>query len=89
MLSIGTKIKFCLCTNLGHQQYYFSLNFEPIKNTSWGFVCIVKRNTFPRGIKSGIFIAGGKILHKTIRVSTSLGHPQVPVGLSMGNPQVK
>ena len=24
-----------------------------------------------------------------IRVSTSLGHPQVPVGLSMGNPQVK
>ena len=24
-----------------------------------------------------------------IRVSTSLGHPQVPVGLSVGNPQVK
>jgi len=25
----------------------------------------------------------------TLRVSMSLGHPQVPVGLSMGNPQVK
>jgi hypothetical protein len=25
----------------------------------------------------------------SLRVSMSLGHPQVPVGLSMGNPQVK
>jgi len=50
---------------LGHQQYYFSLNFEPIKKPSWGFVCIVKRNILPIEIKSGIFIAGGKILHKT------------------------
>jgi hypothetical protein len=25
----------------------------------------------------------------TLRVSMSLGHPQVPVGLPMGNPQVK
>jgi len=51
MLLIGTKIKFYICANLGHQPYYF----EPIKNPSWGFVCIFKRNILPRGIKSEFF----------------------------------
>ena len=65
MLSIGIIIKFYICANLGHLQYYFSLNFELIKKPSWGFVCIIKRNIFPRGINSGIFIVGGKFLHKS------------------------
>ena len=28
------------------------------------------------------------LIGKGLRVSTSLGHPQVPVGLSMGNQQI-